>query len=124
MKKAGIPAPAARSRSTSVPCGTSSASTSPDSKYFEKAIVCDARVGAVNEQIIFRTWPFSTRMPTSGVPSGMPTPPPGRLETMVRLARALPRERRDQVARHAGGREPAAGDRRAVGNVRDRVVEP
>ena len=78
-----MPLPAARRRSASVPCGTSSASTSPASWNRAKGSTSVGRVAAVKEQTTFRTCPFSTSMPMSGMRGRCA--PPVVLATQVRL---------------------------------------
>ncbi len=63
-----MPAPPARMRSASVPCGTSSSSIAPARYFSVKARGSDVRG---NEQTIFRTMPWSimAAMPTRPVPA-------------------------------------------------------
>ncbi len=78
-----MPLPAARSRSASVPCGTSSASTSPASWKRAKGSISVGRVAAVKEHTTFRTRPFSTSIPMSGIRGWCA--PPVVLDTQVRF---------------------------------------
>ena len=71
-----MPQPAARRRSASVPCGTSSATTLPSATYCVSGMRSEARVGAVNEATTFATWSFCTSMPISGIRSGAEPPVP------------------------------------------------
>ena len=56
-----MPAPPARMRSATVPCGTSSASAPPSRKTRSASFGCEGCGAAVNEAITFRTRPASTR---------------------------------------------------------------
>ena len=80
-----MPAPAARIRSASVPCGTSSASISPRSTYSDRISLCEARVGAVKAQITLRTCPFLIIWPKSGASAGSVAPPRVEFDTQVRF---------------------------------------
>src|SRR6266705_3200960 len=101
-----MPAPAARIRSASVPCGTSSASISPLSTYSLRASRCEARVGAVNEQIAFLTSSLRISHSMVGTSSGI-----------------LLGQRLVEVDRHAHDGEPAKADHRAVRDVANGVGE-
>src|SRR6516162_1895674 len=80
-----MPAPAARIRSASVPCGVSSASIKPFSTYSVRTSRCEARVGAVKAQMTFLTWPLAIICPISGASAGGVAPPRVEFDTQVRF---------------------------------------
>ena len=67
-----MPAAAARIRSASVPCGISSASTSPLLYIRTKAVTCEGWGVAVKAQHIFFTCPAAISVPTSTLASTVP----------------------------------------------------